>query len=162
MNKKLFFYIYNFTNKNKAAKSMGIFLAKYSQKIFIAIYLIGIVFVYKYNFNALIKFILVPLFTLVYNSFLRSRINKQRPFVVENIEPLIDHETSGSCPSNHGASSMIIAIAFFCINPYVAALLILLAVATGISRIMTGVHYPFDIFFSWIIALVIGTIGFLI
>lgn len=162
MNRKLFFSVYNFTKNHKIAKTLGILIAKYSQKFFVLVYVIGIILVYKYNFNSLIKFILIPLITLVYNSFLRHKLNAQRPFVKEDITPFIEHETTGSCPSNHGASSMIIAMAYFCINPYIALVLVVLAAITGISRVMTGVHYPFDILLSWVIAWVIGTIGFLI
>lgn len=162
MNRKLFFCIYNFTVNHKWAKTLGVLMAKYSQKLFVAVYFIGIIFVFRYNFNSLIKFILVPFITLLYNSFLRHKLGKERPFVKENIQPLVEHEASGSCPSNHGASAMIIAIAYVCVNPYVALFLVFLAVLTGLSRVMTGVHYPFDIVLSWIIAIVIGCIGFLI
>ncbi len=161
LNRKLFYSIFNFTNNNKTAKALGIFTAEYSRKLFIAIYIIGIFIVYTINFNALIKFVAVPFITLLYSSFLRYKLNIKRPFVKENITPLIKHEASGSCPSNHGACAMIIAISYFAINPYISAVLIILAVFTGISRIMVGVHYPFDIIISWIIALVIGVIGFI-
>lgn len=161
-NRKLFYSIFNFTNNNKTAKALGIFIAEYSQKFFIAIYVIGIFLVYTSNFNSVIKFVVIPFITLLYNSFLRYKLNMPRPFVKEGITSLTDHEASGSCPSNHGASAMIIAIAYFAVNPYIAAALIVLAVITGISRIMVGVHYPFDIVLSWIIALVIGSIGFIV
>ncbi len=162
LNRKIFFSIFNFTKNNKTAKALGIFAAKYSQKLFIAVYVIGIVLVYINNFSALIKFIVLPFITLLYNSFLRYKLNRPRPFVQENIAPLVEHEASGSCPSNHGVSAMIIAFAYFALNPYIAVCLIVLAVLTGVSRIMTGVHYPLDILISWIIAAVIGILGFII
>ncbi|MGN1318856.1 MAG: phosphatase PAP2 family protein [Lachnospirales bacterium] len=162
MNRKLFFSIYNFTINHKWAKNLGIFVSKYSQKLFILIYIIGIFLVYKYNFNGIFKFILIPFITLLYNSFLRHILGRKRPFVKEGITPLIPHEQSGSCPSNHGASAMIIAISYSCINVYVSIVLVIFAIFTGISRVMTGLHYPFDILLSWIIAIIIGTIGFLI
>ncbi len=162
MNRKLFFCIYNFTLNNKLAKKLGILISKYSQKLFVLIYAIGILLVLRYNFHYIFKFILIPFVTLAYNTFLRGRLNMPRPFVKENILPLVDHEASGSCPSNHGASAMIIAIAYFCINPYVAVFLVILAFATGLSRVMTGVHYPLDVLLGWVIAWVIGTMGFLL
>lgn len=162
LNRKLFFSIYNFTKRNKIAKALGIFTAKYSQKLFILIYLAGIIIVYQVNFGAIIKFMAIPFITLLYNSFLRHRLNMPRPFVKEGIEPLVTHEASGSCPSNHGVSSMIIALAFFAVNGYAACGLIILAVLTGLSRVMVGIHYPMDVLISWIIAWTIGIIGFII
>lgn len=160
LNRRLFYKLFNFTNNNKIAKALGIFIAKYSQKLFIVIYAVGIFFIYDISFSLLIKYIAIPFITLLCNSFLRYKLNRPRPFIKEGILPLIDHEASGSCPSNHGASAMIIALAYFLIDPYIGAALVLLAAATGLSRVMVGVHYPSDIIISWIIALVIGCIGF--
>lgn len=162
IDRKLFFGIYNFADRNKIVKNLGIFLAKYSQKIFIIIYILGMIPAFRTNVNTLARFVLIPLVTLFYNSFLRYKINRQRPFVKEGITPFIEHEKSGSCPSNHGASAMIIALGFMMINVYISSVLIVLAVITGVSRVVVGVHYPFDIIISWIIAFVIGVFGFLV
>lgn len=162
MNKRLFYFFYNFANENKLAGRLGVLVAKYSQILFMAIYFVGIVLVYNINYGAIFKFILIPFFVLLYNSFLRHKLNMPRPFVKEDIKPLLNHEESGSCPSNHGVSSMIIAIAYSVISPLASFALIILAVITGISRIMVGVHYPLDILVSWVIAAVIGILGFVI
>lgn len=162
MNRKLFFDIYNFTLNHKLLKNLGIFTAKYSQKFFVLVYILGIAAVYCVNFAAIIKFIAIPFVTLLYNSFLRHKLNMERPFVREGINPLLEHEPSGSFPSNHGVSSMIIAIAYFAVNPHIGAVLVVIAAFTGISRIMVGIHYPADIGASWIEAWIIGGIGFFI
>ena len=96
------------------------------------------------------------------NSILRKILNRPRPFKELGIESLIEHEDKGSCPSNHAVSAMIIAMAWCSIFPVVGAVLIVLAIFTGLSRVMTGVHYPVDVFLGWLIAIVIGCLGFFV
>ena len=53
-------------------------------------------------------------------------------------------------------------MAWCSIFPVVGAILIVLAIFTGLSRVMTGVHYPVDVFLGWLIAIVIGCLGFFV
>lgn len=162
MNKRLFFLMYNEAKNNKAVGRIAVFLALHTNKIYALLYLIGIVYAFFQNSNLLFRFILVPFITIVYNSVLRKILNRPRPFKELGIESLIDHEDKGSCPSNHAVSAMIIAIAWCRIFPEIGGCLVVLAVLTGISRVMTGVHYPVDVFWGWVIAVVIGNLGFFI
>lgn len=160
MNKRLFFWLYNMAKDNKAVGRIAVFVASHTNKIYALVYLIGMVYAFFQNSNLLFRFILIPFITIVYNSILRKILNRPRPFKELEIESLIEHEDKGSCPSNHAVSAMIIAMAWCSIFPVVGAILVVLAVFTGISRVMTGVHYPIDVFLGWIIAIVIGSLGF--
>lgn len=160
MNKRLFFWLYNMAKDNKAVGRIAVFVASHTNKIYALVYLIGVVYAFFQNSNLLFRFILIPFITIVYNSILRKILNRPRPFKELEIESLIEHEDKGSCPSNHAVSAMIIAMVWCSIFPAVGAILVVLAVFTGISRVMTGVHYPIDVILGWIIAIVIGSLGF--
>lgn len=162
MNRKIFLKIYNYTCRNPLVKSLGIFVAKYSEALFYGIYFLGGFVLALNNINLLIKYILIPFVVLLYNTFIRKLLNRPRPFAVENIQSLIPHKANGSCPSNHAASSMIIAFAWWCVCPYFTPLFCIIALFTGASRVMTGVHYPKDVFIGWGIGIFFGIIGFVI
>lgn len=162
MNTKLFYCLYSLADKNKAVRVLAVFFAKYVNYIFMIIYGSGLALLALESRNLFLRYLLVPFFTLVYNTVLRKILNKQRPFVVLDIKPRIEHEDNGSCPSNHSASALIIALGWFLINPFFGILFTALAIWTGISRVIVGVHYPVDVIIAWIIAVVLGGLGFFI
>ena len=149
--------MYNMAKDNKAVGRIAVFVASHTNKIYALVYLIGIVYAFFQNSNLLFRFILIPFITIVYNYHLQVQ-----PLQELGIESLIEHEDKGSCPSNHAVSAMIIAMAWCSIFPVVGAILIVLAIFTGLSRVMTGVHYPVDVFLGWLIAIVIGCLGFFV
>lgn len=163
MNRRLFFRIYNFTLNNETARKTAVFVSRLSKTVFMAFYGLGfIILLLSSDIFAMPRYVFVPFAVLVINTTLRRVLNKPRPFVQEDIEALVPHEESGSMPSNHSASAMIIAFSWLCISPPVAAALMVLALMTGTSRVMTGIHYPLDIACGWIIAIIGGIIGFVI
>ena len=162
MDKRLFFAIYNFTHERSWVRWLAERIACLSKSFFFVIYGIGglwLLLEAPYNLPA---FIIIPLLTLCYNSFLRKIIGRVRPFVRFGLEPLLSHEANGSCPSNHAASAMIISLAFWLISPYISIALIIIALFTGISRICAGVHYPLDVLLGWFIGGIVGVVGFIL
>ncbi len=162
MDKKLFLLMYNFTAERKAVKWVVIKLAALSKTFFFAVYGLGALVLALSKPLLLVRFLLIPFLVLCYNSLLRKLINRKRPFVRFKLEPLLSHEENGSCPSNHGASAMVISLAFYLINPYISLFLFVLALFTGISRVCSGVHYPFDVLLGWLIGGITGIVGFII
>ncbi len=162
MNRKLFFRIYDRAYGNEKLGKAAVLLTLFSKYIYMAFYGLGFLILLCSNIFYAPRYILVPFAVLVVNTALRTALNKPRPFVRENIEALAPHEENGSLPSNHAASAMIIAFSWLCIEPVVAAMLMILALFTGLSRVMTGLHYPLDILCGWLIAIIGGVTGFLL
>lgn len=162
MDKRLFFAIYNFTAKRRWVRWLAEVIARLSKSFFFVIYGIGVLWLLVDAPYHLYRFIIIPLLTLCYNSFLRKKIGRVRPFVRFGLEPLLSHEANGSCPSNHAASAMVISFAFWLISPYISVVLIIIALFTGVSRICAGVHYPLDVILGWLIGGVIGIVGFIL
>ena len=77
---------------------------------------------------------------------LRGSIDRDRP-AVRFAEPkaLVPVPHDGSFPSGHTASSFACAVILAWAAPRLTVPLLLLAAATGFSRVYAGVHYPLDV-----------------
>ncbi|MCL5773504.1 MAG: phosphatase PAP2 family protein [Firmicutes bacterium] len=76
-----------------------------------------------------------------------------RPFVVKNIQPLIQHPADNGFPSDHTLAAALIAFIVFTYNKKMGSILVILAFLTGASRVLALVHHPLDIIGSFLIAL---------
>ncbi len=85
-----------------------------------------------------------------------------RPFVVEHFNPLIPHKPSNGFPSDHVLWSAATAAIILPSNKYLSLILWLLTILVGASRVHAGVHHPVDIVGSMLIAIVVGSIVYLI
>lgn len=81
-------------------------------------------------------------------------IFEQRPFVEQDIIPLVEHVDDASFPSRHTSIMAAIAFSFIFFKSYWYLLLILLTIWVGVSRVYVGVHYPIDILGGFIVGLV--------
>ena len=97
--------------------------------------------------------ILCPALTLASTVVLRRMLPRPRPFEVFRFEPLLDHRCGGSFPSRHSASALAIAMAAVSLHPLAGAVLVFLALLIGASRILTGLHFPRDVFSGYGLAL---------
>lgn len=78
-----------------------------------------------------------------------------RPFVEGNFVPLVSHVADNGFPSDHTLISATIAAIIYPFNKKISALLWLLALVVGLSRVYVGVHRPIDILASLIIVITI-------
>lgn len=72
-------------------------------------------------------------------------IFEQRPFIEQDIIPLISHKADASFPSRHTSIMSAIAFSYTFFKSRWSLLLLLLTAWVGISRVYVGVHYPIDI-----------------
>ncbi len=80
-----------------------------------------------------------------------------RPFVVENVTPLIPHVADNGFPSDHMLLAATLAAIVMCIHRKWSALLWLIALVVGFARVAAHVHHVTDILGSAGIA--IASIG---
>ena len=106
-----------------------------------------------YGFDAeYLLFLIIPGVGFVLVSLLRKKINAPRPYDLFDFTPLIGHESGASFPSRHTACAFLIFSALLWIflhNLFPISLVILsgvLALLTGASRILAGLHFPKDVF----------------
>lgn len=166
INQEIFDMLFRFANKNEYRKKIVILINIYSSHIFFLLYILGFIYI-LFNFNKfcyidLLKYLFVPFIAIFISKIIRKNINTRRPFEILNIQSLVQHEGGNSMPSNHSVSAMVLAIAFIYIAPKYKIIFIVLAIITGMSRIMAGLHYPIDVIFGFLIGISIGVLGFFV
>lgn len=164
LNRKIFFVLYGLSSNSRFFGKAAVILSKSAEIFFFTIYGAGaLIILFSGKYGLLLKYLAVPFATIVYNTLMRRLLGRPRPFNrEENVKSLTGHKSSFSCPSNHAASAMVIALSWYCIFPPVSVFLIIPAFFTGLSRVMTGEHYPFDVMLGWFIGLAAGILGFVV
>lgn len=159
MDQQIFSWLYNLANKNQLLDWLFIFLADYLFYILIAIFLWLILkekdWRRRFYFGAL-TIISITLSRGIITPIIRFFYDRPRPFVADNIEPLINHITTHSFPSGHLAIFTPIFLILFLINRRLGFWFFVGAILIGIGRVATGVHWPSDI----IGGIVVGALGF--
>lgn len=151
LDQKLFLKIYAFTAADKRLRRTAVFITKLSSLFFSMIYFSAGGWLF-YNKSCLDFYLIIPASVYLSVKIIPYIYNRKRPFVVFNKKNLVKQRSDHSFPSTHAASSMIISLVIFNINLQLGILMILMAVITGFSRIMVGVHYPSDVIVSWLTA----------
>ncbi len=135
--------------------SIIIFCAEYLPYIFVAIFLLILIFSKK-DFREKIKIFIftaisVFLSRVVITEIIRYFYYVPRPFVNNDIVPLISHAPTASFPSGHAAFFFALATAITLGHLVskrtlsVPIIFFLGAILIGISRVMAGLHWPYDI-----------------
>ncbi len=126
-----------------------------------AAYLTLMAYMYLGGIRGLWNIIIVPALVFVLVTVIRSGINAERPYEKYPVKPVIHKSTRGnSCPSRHTACAFAIAMAWLYANPPVGIAMLIIAAAIGISRPLFGVHFPLDVVFGAVLAIVISVIGY--
>lgn len=95
-----------------------------------------------------------PLSAFIMVEIIRHFYSRPRPFEVLKFQPLIDHETGKSFPSKHATSALVIALSLCPLFPIFGAIMIINAVIVGLTRILSGIHYPSDVIGGFILAII--------
>lgn len=81
-------------------------------------------------------------------------INDPRPFVTDNVTPLLAHAADNGFPSDHTLITALFAAVVFSRNKKLGSVMLLIALAVGASRVAAHVHHLLDIAGSFVIAVV--------
>lgn len=154
MEKKIFLNLYYMATKNKRVALAISLLCQVIPKLLMIIYIsVGILMIGSVN---ILKYLAIPAITLVFVTVFRKRMNSPRPFDELDITPLVGHESGQSFPSRHTASAFVIALAVGNVNSTLGSICIVLAMFTGFTRILAGIHYPTDILVGGLIGIGMG------
>ena len=162
LNVKIFNAINYFAGNNIILNKFIIIIAKYLPFLFI-LFLLYLWF----SKNKLKNFALYSGYSATLGIFLNFLISlfyfHPRPFVNHLGTLLIHHSSETSFPSDHTTFMLSIAfmLLYFKKTRKAGILLSIIGIIGGIARVCCGVHYPFDILGSIIVAIIASSIIFL-
>ena len=126
-------------------------------------YIVILVWVGKNNVLKAGPFLLIPGIGFILLSFIRQQIDAPRPYEKFPINPLILRQKTGdSLPSRHVFSATVIAMCGLRLNLILVVILLVLAVASAITRVIGGVHFPRDVVIGFICGFICGSFLFLV
>ena len=130
-----------------------VFLAKYLYLFVIG----GIVLLFLFSdykkqiaLRALFTLPLAFLLSLLFTRIVLS----PRPFLLDHTVPLIQSATDNGFPSDHTLLVATLAMILFFAHKRISLMFLFLSLLVGIGRVLAGVHHPFDILGSFIIAVI--------
>lgn len=98
-------------------------------------------------------------FAWVLAEVVKSKIFNPRPFLYfQNVKPLFFHGGFDSFPSGHAMFFGALATSLYFVNKRMGVWYILVALIVGLARIISGIHFPIDIFFGYIFGIIIALI----
>lgn len=109
----------------------------------------------------ILQFLLVPLSGLAVVSLLRNHVNLPRPYEQFKFTPLLPAKSVGhSFPSRHTTSAFLTAMSLLWLSVSFGIYALCLASLIGVSRVLSGMHFPRDVLAGMTFAVVWCCIGF--
>ncbi|MBQ9248300.1 MAG: phosphatase PAP2 family protein [Ruminococcus sp.] len=110
-----------------------------------------------------LRFALIPLVTLIVISIIRAIVNAKRPYEVYDYTPPVRTDAKGkSFPSRHTVCAFIIAMAFLYLQTRIGVIMLIVAAAIGVTRVLAGVHFIRDVVSGAAIGVLIGILGYFV
>jgi undecaprenyl-diphosphatase len=112
-----------------------------------------IIFSYTRTIRPFVFSALVLSILAVLNAALKMIFNLQRPFeMYQTIEPVFITYGFGSFPSSHALFfAGITTLSFFFLSKRFAYFFLIITIVIGFARVISGVHFFFDIVVGWIL-----------
>lgn len=100
----------------------------------------------KYRGMLIVSLVSAVVARFIFVEIIRYFYYNPRPFLVlENINVLLNHETSSSFPSGHATFYFALAMGVYLYNKKAGYIYFVLAGLMGFARIFVSVHWPLDI-----------------
>ena len=163
MNQSIFSFFNNLAFQHEAIDVLVIFIADWLVwwLVFIVIVLL---FLKKISPQAILKIFATALLAWLISKLIKYFYISPRPFILlEDIKTLFTHGLNDSFPSGHTTFSSALAVAtYFYANHKIGSWFFIGAILIGLSRVIVGIHWPFDILGGLILGALIAGILFII
>lgn len=138
-----------------------IFCAKYLIFIIVlAVLLIWLKLSAKTRWQLATAVILAGIIALALSKITGALYYHPRPFMTQNIEPLISHGSDNGFPSEHTLLAMTLSTVVYYYRLRLATGLFGLTLLVGISRVLAHVHSPVDILGGLVLGALAGWAGY--
>jgi len=159
LNLKILFLLNSLAGHSKILDKLIIFLAAYSSYVLLSLLLILIYFS-TYSRKKKIEILSVSFVSAFISRFgvttiIRSLYHLPRPFILYSVHPLFI-DNSWSFPSGHATFFFALAAALYWYNKKWGIIFFIATLLMTISRVIAGVHYPFDIAAGMIIGVAVA------
>ena len=161
LNFMMFELIYSCGKSHEIFLQIALFSSRYLTTI-LAVLLLGFA-IYQSKYRILfIKALVLTLITSLISTTLDHTVYFPRPFTLGLSENLIHHSDNNSFPSSHMIVISTIAFAYlFSSQKWIGYVLFFAALMVGWSRIYLGVHFPYDVLGSLVIAFIVNYLAYL-
>ena len=157
LDQRFFIWIHSLAEKSRLLDFLGIFLAEY-----LGYFLIGatITLVFRYSDDWKKRWQYFSTMSLsvilsrgIFTEFIRFFYYRPRPFVALDFTPLIAEMNESAFPSGHMSFYLALVLPIFLIDKRWGWRLTAGVLLMGIARIFIGVHWPLDILWGILTAL---------
>lgn len=150
---QLFTFLNNLAGNSRLFDLVVIFFAKYSQYVLALLFLALL-----YHSRERVKIFWVSAISVVVArlgivNIIRLFYHHPRPFLAFNVHQLIAENEKYSFPSGHSAFFFALAAAVYFYSKKWGIVFFIVSILMGISRVIAGVHYPFDILGGMVIGI---------
>lgn len=141
----LFYSVFGTSGKNTSLDILMIFGAEYVIYLtFVSIFILALKGKQKERKAFLLTLLSIPI-AVILVKIIHIFILEPRPFVANDIDPLISHKADTSFPSRHTTLMATVVFAYTFYKSKWSTLFLTLMLWVGLSRVYVGVHYPLDI-----------------
>ena len=91
--------------------------------------------------------------------FLKDIFHTARPFLaLQDAHQLLSHEADGAFPSGHATFYSSLAMMMYFYHKRIAYALAVVSLIVGISRVISGVHWPIDILGGYVLGIMVSIV----
>lgn len=154
-------YIFNlingFAGKNEFLDNVAVFFADYMQFALVAVLAVFIVKNFKKKLPVLISLAAAGFFArVIITEAIRYFFPKDRPFISESVNHILEHSASPSFPSGHASLFFALSAAVYFYNKKLGIFFFTSSFFISISRVFGGIHWPSDVIAGAVIGIFSG------